>query len=115
MATTTLASNVKQFPQSNPEIKQSEVIELVQARNAAVQLGKMIEALEANLKSRLEAGAAVELGAHICELRENLRRNVAWKDVSVRLAERLGLDGAAYCANVLAHTKPSRSVSVVVS
>lgn len=37
MATTTLASNVKQFPQSNPEIKQSEVIELVQARNAAVQ------------------------------------------------------------------------------
>jgi hypothetical protein len=45
---------------------------------------------------------------------QNFRRNVSWKDVVVRLAERLKLNGEAYCAKVLSSTKPSRTVSLVI-
>jgi hypothetical protein len=56
----------------------------------------------------------LEPGDHRAELKENFRRNVSWKDVVVRLAERLRMDGEAYCAKVLASTKPSRTVSLVI-
>ncbi len=70
---------------------------------------------QAELKARLEAAGPVEPGDHTARLEEHFRRNVAWKDVVIRLADRLGLDGEAYCANVLGNTKPARTVSLYVA
>jgi hypothetical protein len=83
-------------------------------RNRLSRLEEQVATEEAALKARLEAGANVESGVHIAELKEHSRRNVAWKEVVVRLATRLKLDGEAYCARVLAATKPTRTVSLVV-
>jgi len=60
------------------------------------------------------SGATLEPGDHRAELKENFRRNVSWKDVTVRLAKRLRMDGEAYCSKVLNSTKPTRSVSLVI-
>jgi hypothetical protein len=78
------------------------------------QLEKQVESAESSMKSRLESGCSVEEGDRTATLKESFRRNVAWKEVVVRLAERLKMDGAAYCARVLNSTKPSRTVSLVV-
>jgi hypothetical protein len=63
---------------------------------------------------RLQAGAIIEPGDHTAELKENNRRSVAWKEVAIRLADRLRLDGEMYCARVLAATKPTKTVSLEV-
>jgi hypothetical protein len=68
------------------------------------QLQEQVESAEQSIKTRLESGAALELGDHHAELKENFRRNVAWKAVVIRLAERLRMDGEAYCARVLSST-----------
>jgi hypothetical protein len=118
MATQTVThhSPVVQFPQSVPatEISQQELVDLIEARNVLTQLEEKVESLESSIKARLEAGSAVQTGVHIAELKTSSRRNVAWKDVVMRLAERLKLNGEVYCARVLAATKPSISVSLDV-
>lgn len=116
MATQTLP-HVVSFPQSAPavEISQAELVELIEARNVAAQLQKQIEQMESGVQARLEAGASVEPGVHVASLKESSRRTVAWKDVAIRLAERLKIDGEAYCARVLAATKPTRTVSLIVN
>ncbi len=96
-------------------ITQLELAALLSLRGRLHQLQGQVEAEEVELKARLEAGAPVEPGDHIAQLDENFRRNVAWKDVVIRLADRLGLDGEAYCANVLGNTKPARTVSLHVA
>ena len=117
MAATQIVSQVVSFPQSTPaaEISQGELAKLIDARNVAAQLQKQIEEMESCIQARLRAGASVESGVHVALLKENCRRNVAWKDVAIRLAERLNLNGDAYCARVLAATKPTASVSLVVN
>ena len=40
---------------------------------------------------------------------------MSWKSVAIRLAKRLKLNGAAYCARVLASTKPTKSVSLEIN
>lgn len=116
MATLSIPASVTVFPQPNPRISQDELIELIEARNAAKQLDELIRTLENGIKSRLESGADVQPGVHIASLKENFRRSVEWKAVAARLAERAGLgDGDTYCARVLTSTKPARSVSLVVS
>jgi len=73
-------------------------------------LTRAVEAAEQSIKSR----AGLEPGDHHAELKEELRRNVAWKAVVIRLAERLRMDGEDYCAKVLNSTKPIRTVSLVI-
>jgi hypothetical protein len=116
MATQTLP-HVVQFPQSVPAVEPITQLELelfLSLRNRLNQLEAQFAASEATLKSRLEAGATVDPGVHVIQLKESFRRNVSWKDVVIRSAERLKLNGEAYCAKVLAATKPSRTVSLVV-
>jgi len=118
MATQTVSqhSPVVQFPQPLPaaEISQQELVDLIEARNVLAQLKQNVENLESGIKARLEAGAAVQTGVHVAELKEGSRRNVGWKEVVMRLAERLKMDGEAYCARVLAATKPTKTVSLEV-
>jgi len=117
MAATQIVSQVVSFPQSTPaaEISQGELAELIEARNVAAQLHTQIEQMESGIQARLEAGALVQPGIRVASLKKNSRRTVAWKDVAIRLAERLNLNGDAYCARVLAATKPTASVSLVVN
>jgi hypothetical protein len=95
-------------------ITQLELAALLSLRGRLSQIEEQVETAEQSIKARLETGAPLEPGDHRAELKENFRRNVSWKDAVVRLAERLKLDGEAYCAKVLSSTKPSRSVSLVV-
>ncbi len=117
MAATQIVSHVVPFPQSVSavEISQQELLELIEARNVLAQLGERVERLESSIRTRLEAGASVESGVHVATLKESFRRNVGWKDVVLRLAERLKMNGEAYCARVLAATRPTRTVSLIVN
>jgi hypothetical protein len=103
---------------SNPrdEITQFEMAALLSLRGRANQLEQEIANAENSIRTRLESGATVEVGEHAAKLKENFRRNVAWRDVVVRLADRLyGEDRReAYYANDLRNTKPNRSVSLVL-
>jgi hypothetical protein len=87
---------------------------LLSLRGRLQQIQDQAVAEEELLKTRLEAGAVIEPGDHSAVLHENLRRNVSWKDVVCRLAERLGYDPDAYTSNVLTHTKPTRSISLIL-
>jgi hypothetical protein len=104
---------VVQFPASRA-ITQLELTVLLSLRGRLSQIEEQVEAAEQSIKARLESGASLEPGDHRAELKENFRRNVSWKDVVVRLAERLKLDGEAYCARVLASTKPTKTTALVV-
>jgi hypothetical protein len=106
-------SPVVLFPTSEP-ITQLELAALLSLRGRLRQLAEQVEVAEQSLRTRLEAGVIPERGDHTAEVKENFRRNVSWKDVVVRLAERLRMDGEAYCAKVLSSTKPSRTVSLVI-
>jgi hypothetical protein len=120
MATATIAapSATLQFPQSIPAeepITQLELELLLSLRSRLAQLETQVTTEEATLRARLEAGAAVESGARRVGLKQSWRRNVSWKSVCIRLAKRLKLNGAAYCARVLASTKSTRCVSLEIS
>lgn len=73
-------------------------------------------ALEADLKQRLEAGATVEDGIYVARLKTGSRRNVAWCEIAERLGDRLYGNGKGepYCEKVLASTKPTPTVSLIV-
>jgi hypothetical protein len=95
-------------------ITQLELIAMLSLRGRLHQLQEQAETAEQSIKARLETGASLEPGNHRAELKENFRRNVSWKDVVVRLADRLKMNGETYCAKVLSGTKPTRTVSLVV-
>jgi len=98
------------------QITQTELSALLSLRNRARQLAEQVEAAEKSVRERLEASVPVEAGEHSAELKENFRRSVAWRDVTLRLAAKLyGPKRAeAYCENVLENTKPTRTVSLRV-
>ena len=95
-------------------ITQLELTVLLALRGRLAQLASQVQEAEQSIKTRLEKGAALEPGDHRAELKENFRRNVSWKDVAIRLADRLKLNGEAYCVKVVASTKPTRTVSLVI-
>lgn len=100
---------------AGPEpVSQLELELLISLRNRLAQLKSELDVQETALLDRIQSGAAVESGIHIAQLKQSFRRNVGWKDVVIRLADRLKLDGEAYCARVLAATKPTRTVSLDV-
>ena len=107
-----------QFPQQNSasaeSISQLELEMLIALRGRLKQLQDEVSVNEETFKARLQAGAVIEPGDHTAILKECSRRNVAWKDVAIRLANRLRLDGEMYCARVLAATKPTKSVSLEI-
>lgn len=118
MATTTLAtpSSVLQFPHvPSDQISQSELAELIGAQKTLAALQKYADTLESTLLARLRSGATVETGEYTAEVKRSTRRSPSWKEIVKRLAGRLGMDGDAYCSNVIARTKPSESFSLEVN
>src|SRR5690349_13702220 len=92
-------------------ITQLELAALLSLRGRLHQLEAQVQNAEQSIKARLETGDVLEPGDHRAELTENFRRNVSCKDVTIRLAERLRMNGESYCARVLSSTKPTRSIS----
>jgi hypothetical protein len=101
------------FP-ARQAISQLELVMFLSLKGRLRQLEEQVQTAEQSIKARLESGAELELGDHTAELKENFRRNVSWKGVAVRLAERLKMDGEAYCTKVLSSTKPTRTVSLSI-
>jgi hypothetical protein len=66
-------------------ITQEELEEFILLRRKV----ETFDALEADLKQRLQAGAVVEGGIHVAKLKPGSRRNVAWREVAERLGDRL--------------------------
>lgn len=95
-------------------VTQLELTALLSLRARLHQIEEQVETAEQSIKSRLEAGCSVEEGDHRASLKENFRRNVSWKDVAIRLAERLRMNGERYCAKVLNSTKPNRTISLAI-
>ena len=106
--------SVVPFPAVEP-ITQLELTVLLSLRGRLHQLEEQVKQAEKSIKTRLENGTALEPGDHRAELKEYFRRNVVWKAVVIRLAERLRLNGETYCAKVLNSTKSTRTVSVVIA
>ncbi len=117
MATATIAtpSAVLQFPQIGDRISQDEIGEFIIAQKALEKLQRHVDGIETALLTRLRAGAVIEEGSRSAEVKRNTRRSPAWKEIVKRLASRLGLDGDAYCSNVISHTKPSETFSLEVN
>ena len=118
MQSTQTLTHVVPFPQSVPAVEtisQDELALFLSLRGRLKQLQDEIGTAEESLKQRLEAGAEIEPGDHVAELKEHSRRNVAWKAIVVRLAIRLKMDSEAYCDRVLAATKPTKTVSLEIS
>lgn len=107
-------SAVVPFPAPQQSITQLELQALLSLRGRLRQIEEQVEAAEQSIQARLEAGSSVELGDYVAKLKPNSRRNVAWKDVVARLAEKLKMDGQLYCARVLAATKPTKTITLVV-
>lgn len=105
------ASSPQQHPASQA-ITQVELGLLLSLRARVAQLQSEIDRHEQSFQIRLESGSGVEPGAHTATIQENFRRNVSWKAVCRRLADRLKLNGEAYTRRVLASTKPTRTVSL---
>jgi hypothetical protein len=94
-------------------ISQTELNLLLSLRGRLHQLESEAETAEQSIKHRLEQGATVEPGDHIAKLETSYRRNVSWKRVAERLANRFKLYG--YVARVLAATKPTSVVSLEIN
>ena len=104
------------FPSSPQTITQLEISLILELRRRADRLQQQIDDAEQSIRVRLEAGTGVEPGEHAVLLKENLRRNVAWREASERLADRLYGRGTGngYCDRVLHSTKPNRTVSLAI-
>jgi hypothetical protein len=106
-------------PQPSPRVEsvtQDSLAEIISLRQQIETLEKQLGEVQADVQSALAAGAAVEEGTHIADLKEAFRRNVAWREVAERLGDRLYGEGQGegYCQRVLAATKPARTVSLHV-
>lgn len=95
-------------------IPQESLAEIIATRQQIEALETKLKAAEGEVRAQLEAGGEVEAGLFRAYIKASERRNVAWKDVVVRLADRLGLNGEAYCSNVIEHTKPTITTRLVV-
>jgi hypothetical protein len=96
-------------------VTQLELATLLSLRGRLHQIEQQVETAEQSIKSRLEAGCSIEEGDHVAGLKESFRRNVSWKDVSVRLANKLYYGkGLSYVERILRKAKPTRTVSLVI-
>jgi hypothetical protein len=96
-------------------ISQTELTLLLSLRGRLHQLESQCETAEQSIKQRLEQGASVEPGDHTAKLETSYRRNVSWKSVAERLADRFKLNGKAFVARVLAATRPTPVVSLEIN
>lgn len=118
MATTAKVIPFEASTQGLPAVEpitQLRLLLVLSLRRRVQQVQEQLDKEEATLQAMVEAGAVIEPGKHSAAVKESFRRNVSWKSVCIRLAKRFNLGGAAYCARVLAATKPDRTVSLEIN
>jgi hypothetical protein len=98
---------------STETVSQTELELIISLRGRLQQLEEQVESAEESIRRRLESGAAIEPGVHTASLETSYRRNVSWKSVAERLANRFKLYG--YVARVLAATRPTPVVSLEIN
>jgi hypothetical protein len=103
-----------QFPsQPSPKkverVTQDRLAEIISIRQQIEELEKQLGEAQTDVKSALEAGAAVEPGLFRASLKVTERTNVSWKSVVER---ELGDD---YAKRVLAATKADKYTHLVVT
>lgn len=96
-------------------ISQAELTLLLSLKGRLHQLSTQVESAEQSIKERLTHGASIEPGDHTATIHTGYRRNVSWKSVAERLADRFKLNGKAFCARVLAATRPTPVVSLDIN
>ena len=103
--------------QTPREVTQGDLSYILATRLEIDRFKSLLTEAEASVRSRLEAGAAVESGEHLATLREHWRKSTSWRNVAERLANRVygPGQGDGYCQRVLAGTKPTRSVQLIGS
>ena len=99
---------IPSLTQSHQTVTQFDLKRHVSLSNQIEILKREHSLLEQKLITSLSSGAEVEPGAHTAQLKTNQRRNVAWKDVVIRLK------GSGYVSQVLSHTKPKTFLKLVV-
>jgi hypothetical protein len=100
-------SNV--IPLTTQPVTQDQLSEIIVLRQQIEDLEKRLGEAQTDVKSALEAGAAVEEGLFRASLKVSERTSVSWKSVVER---ELGPD---YTRRVLAATKPDRYTHLVVT
>jgi hypothetical protein len=114
--TISVPSAVLQFPQvPADQISQQELSEFIGARRTLEKLQKHVDRLEEGILARVRAGVEIEPVRLCVEAKRSTRRSPSWKEIVKRLAGRLGMDGDAYCSNVISHTKRSESFSLGIT
>ena len=111
-------AQVPETPHKLPqEVTQGDLSYILATRMEVDRIKANLAEAEASAKARLEAGAAVEPGAHLATLKEHWRKSTSWRDVAERVANRLYVDGRGfgYCEGVLKNTKPTRTVTLHVA
>jgi hypothetical protein len=96
-------------PKKAERITQDRLAEIITLRQQIEQLEKQLGEAQTDVKSALEAGAAVEPGLFRASLKITERTNVSWKSVVER---ELGED---YAKRVLSATKPDKYTNLVVT
>jgi hypothetical protein len=112
----TVATQILSLPVPQPiteqiqtlDIRQREILQVLDLRTALARLQAELEERELSIKSRLDMGFAVEPGPRSASLKITERRNVSWKSVVEREL------GEGYAANVLSHTRPTITTSLMV-
>jgi hypothetical protein len=97
-----------QFIPAVQSVSQRRLAQILELRHRIESLEAELETAEASVRSQLEIDAAVEPGLLKAFLKTLERRSVSWKAVCEREL------GEKYCTRVLAATKPSTTVSLVV-
>jgi len=98
---------INSLPQSQT-ITQFDLVRHVSLSNQIEALKAEQSELERQLIASLSNGAEVEPGNHTAQLKTSERRNVAWKDVVIRLK------GSGYVSRILSCTKPKTFLKLVV-
>ena len=96
------------MPRSAISISQFQLGRYATLANQIEALKAEQSALQQHLIAALGSGATVEAGTRSASLKACERRSVSWRSVVERLK------GAGYVSNVLAHTKPSSYIKLII-
>ncbi len=100
---------IPSLTQSHQTVTQFDLVRHVSLSNQIDSLKSEHAELERQLIASLSNGAnKVEPGNHTAQLKTSERRNVAWKDVVIRLK------GSGYVSRILSCTKPKTFLKLVV-
>jgi hypothetical protein len=113
--TETATTNQNQISTAG-EVKQQELLRLIEIRNKISTLEAEKSQLEEEVKNRIVAGAKIESGTFLCELKTTMVRRPSWKDELIAFADKVKGAGAGVklAAKITENTEPVPSVQLKI-